>query len=270
MVVNPYNRREKKIQLTPEHVHTIVFWSKNYGAFIKGRYGDQLTEKGFNLFFHFTINSSSVYLEPQVPPTKERFKQLNVLCKKHGPDSVTWRFDPICLYEINGKRKNNLNDFQEIAENVAKAGVTRCITSFRDDYRKVKRRAQSLDGFRFNDVTADQKVHILMRMNVVLKSLGIHLSVCCEKDILNTLPPDDPVHPAACIDHHLLDSLFGSRLNGKNDAGQRKKMGCGCHLSVDVGDYRHHPCHHNCLYCYANPAGVATHNQMNGQGASAG
>ena len=38
------------------------------------------------------------------------------------------------------------------------------------------------------------------------------------------------------------------------DSGQRKATGCGCTVSVDVGSYGLHPCHHNCLFCYANPA----------------
>ncbi|MEE9497365.1 MAG: DUF1848 family protein [Desulfobacterales bacterium] len=31
------------------------------------------------------------------------------------------------------------------------------------------------------------------------------------------------------------------------------KKRCGCKISVDIGSYHHHPCYHNCLFCYANP-----------------
>ncbi len=40
--VNPYNRYRKRVPATPDAVHSIVFWSKNYGPFLKGRYGEKL------------------------------------------------------------------------------------------------------------------------------------------------------------------------------------------------------------------------------------
>ncbi len=260
-VVNPFNQQEKIIKLTFDSVHSIVFWSKNYGAFLKGRYGEQLKEKGFNLFFHFTINSPSAHIERTMPAIEDRFRQLNALCQKHGADSVTWRFDPICFFEVNGKKKNNLYDFRKIAENVANSGVTRCITSFRDDYRKVDRRTKAMTGFCFIDVSFDEKTHVLRRMNGFLKTRGMTLAACCEKEILAALPPGDTVASAACIDHQLLEKLFGGHLNGHKDVGQRSKLGCGCHRSVDVGDYRQHPCYHNCLYCFANPSCQTENNQ---------
>ena len=36
------------------------------------------------------------------------------------------------------------------------------------------------------------------------------------------------------------------------DRGQRRRLGCGCNVAVDIGDYQTQPCAHACLYCYAN------------------
>ena len=67
-VVNPFNRKESIVPATPDHVHSIVFWSKDFGAFIKKGFGQQLQKRGYYLFFNFTINSDNPLLEPHVPP----------------------------------------------------------------------------------------------------------------------------------------------------------------------------------------------------------
>ena len=251
--VNPYNRRTKNIILSSQNVHSIVLWSKNFGPFIDGGYGARLSKADFPVFFNFTVNSESTQLEPHVPTLDERLIQLKKLCTSHGPEVVTWRFDPICFYETGAGRKHNLDDFKRIARAAAEMGIRRCITSFRDDYRKVRQRTGLMDGFRFSDPTVVQKVRILARMGTFLNKLGINLYTCCERSIMEALPPDGGIQPAACIDHGLLARLFGNDLSAKKDAGQRVKMGCGCHVAIDIGDYRQHPCYHNCLFCYANP-----------------
>ena len=56
-VVNPFNQRVSIVPATADAVHTIVFWSKNFGPFIGEHYGDKLLELGYHLFFNFTVNS---------------------------------------------------------------------------------------------------------------------------------------------------------------------------------------------------------------------
>jgi DNA repair photolyase len=51
--------------------------------------------------------------------------------------------------------------------------------------------------------------------------------------------------------------LYGGRISLRRDPGQRRRAGCGCRVSVDIGSYGRHPCRHGCLYCYANPGGGA-------------
>ena len=64
------------IPATSDRVHTIVFWSKNFGPFIEGGYGKRLLDQGHNLYFNFTINSDNEKLEPGVPPLTERVTQM--------------------------------------------------------------------------------------------------------------------------------------------------------------------------------------------------
>lgn len=252
--VNPYSRRRKKVAVTPDAVHSIVFWSKNYGPFLKGRFGEKLRAKGHRLFFHFTINSRSDLLENGVPSLSERLDQLAELCRRFDSHAVTWRFDPILFYKrvAGNKTEHNLADFNNIAAKIAASSVERCITSFADAYQKAVRR-MARAGLMFVESQDAQKVTILTRMENRLKSLNIKLSVCCEEAILKMIGPETEIAPAACIDHALLQRLFGGELSFLRDRGQRQKAGCQCHKAVDIGDYTAHPCYHHCLYCYANP-----------------
>ncbi|RUA03331.1 MAG: DUF1848 domain-containing protein [Deltaproteobacteria bacterium] len=251
--VNPYNLRTRTIPLAPRHVHSIVFWSKNFGPFIDEGYGERLRRYGYRLFFNFTINSESRPLEPNIPPLDDRLGQLETLCTVYGPEAVTWRFDPVCFYKTPSGHRHNLADFERIADVAARYGIRRCITSFRDDYKKIDRRTAKRAGFRFIDPPLEKKVRVLTFMAAHLAGNRIDLYTCCEKAVLAALPPGSGVKAAACIDHHLLARLYGEGVSFSRDTGQRRKQGCGCHTAVDIGDYRRHPCYHDCLFCYANP-----------------
>jgi hypothetical protein len=252
-VVNPYNQKQKLIQATPDTIHTIVFWSKDYSRFINGRYGERLTEMGFHLFFNFTINSESEILEPNIPPLHHRLKQIKYLADHFDARAINWRFDPLCFFvESNGKAGNNLGDFTTIAEAVADLHITRCITSFMDHYQKIQKRLAEMDGFAFIDPPMERKKAIILKMKYVLDAKNIQLLLCCEKELLREVS-ENGVTGSSCIPSHLLSDLFGKGISLRKDTGQRVKDGCGCGVSVDIGSYREHPCRHNCLFCYANP-----------------
>lgn len=259
-IVNPYNKRVSILTATPEKIHTIVFWSKNFGPFIQDGYGEKLEAMGYHLFFNFTVNSESDLLEPNVPPLRTRLEQMAYLSRHYDPRGITWRFDPICFYRATaGKVRHNLKDFEQIAEFIADCGITRCITSFVDLYAKIRRRTlafikTSMPDFAFIDPPPDKKLDILQRMETVLAKHHIRLQTCCENELIKALPSDSKISGASCIPNHLLAELFGGKLSLRKDAGQRRKQGCGCLQSVDIGSYDRHPCYHNCLFCYANPA----------------
>jgi hypothetical protein len=253
-VVNPFNQRVSTVPATPDEVHTIVFWSKNFGPFIDDGFGDRLLQQGYNLFFNFTVNSDNTILEPNVPPLSERFDQLQYLSDRFGPRSIRWRFDPICHYETGqGDLHDNLNDFNTIGEQAAAAGIEQCITSFMDHYPKIRKRLISRPGLRFIDPPLKDKVDTLIKLQTRLAALNIELTACCEKEVVAALPAGCSVAPSACIPNDLLMELYGGHISLRKDIGQRVKAGCGCNVSVDIGSYRHHPCYHNCLFCYANP-----------------
>ncbi|MGE5258809.1 MAG: DUF1848 family protein [Hyphomicrobiales bacterium] len=254
-VMNPYNRRVVRIAATSPPVHTIVFWSKNFAAFLEGGYGWRLQEMGYHLYFQFTINSENRILEPNLPGLDQRLGQLQRLCDQFGPGAVNWRFDPICFYRSRGDGLcSNLDDADRIAATAAGAGIRRCTTSIMDPYAKVTRRTERLHGFTFVDPPREDKIRALLGLERLLATQGIRLFTCCESELLRALPADSSIRAGACIPSELFMELYGGTLSVQRDGGQRVKAGCGCRLSIDIGSYDDQRCGHGCLYCYASPA----------------
>jgi hypothetical protein len=254
-VMNPYNRRVARIAATSPPVHTIVFWSKNFAAFLEGGYGRRLQEMGYHLYFQFTINSKNRILEPNLPGLNQRLEQLQRLCDQFGPRAVNWRFDPICFYRWRGDGLcSNLDDADRIAATAAAAGIRSCTTSIMDPYAKVTRRSTRLHGFTFVDPPREDKVRALLGLERLLATQRIQLYTCCECELLRALPADSSIRAGACIPSELFMELYGGTLSVQRDSGQRVKAGCGCRLSIDIGSYDGQRCGHDCLYCYASPA----------------
>lgn len=253
-VVNPYNKISSRIPAGNDHIHTIVFWSKDFGPFLSNGYDDELIEKGYNLFFNFTINSTDPILEPGVPSLAIRLDQLARLAEKHGPECIQWRFDPICHYiSPSGQNKDNTGQFLHIAAMASAVDIPVCITSYVDLYKKVLRR-QTAAGIKMIDPPLDEKANTIIAMAEQLSDLGIQLQLCCEKELLAAIPSKYGVASAACIPNDLLIKYFGPGISIRRDTGQRGAAGCGCGISRDIGSYNEQPCNHRCLFCYANPA----------------
>ena len=258
-VRHPFTGAVRKVEAGPHRVHSIVFWSKDFGSFLENGCGERLQEIGYHLFFNFTVNSPDSMLEPRVPPLTPRLAQLEALSRRFGPDCIQWRFDPVCLYRTpDGRTHDNLGDFKRIADIAAAAGVKRCVTSFLDLYAKVRRRAARSDGVSFIDPPLAKKVSVLESMARILEDKQIRLFTCCEKEVLAAAGQKSAVLPAACIPSEILMGLYGGRLSLRQDPGQRTAQGCGCRISVDIGSYKDQPCRHRCLFCYANPAETAS------------
>jgi len=259
-IKNPYNRIVKKIEVSIESIHSIVFWSKNYEIFIHSRAGEKLRRLGFNLYFNFTINSESALLEPGVLPLSQRLNQLESLSSLFGAENIAWRFDPVCFYktEPDGCEKNNLSDFALISEKASGLGIKKCVTSFLDIYPKIHKRLQYLSRKKtipliFTNPCLEKKLQVLQWMEKHLSQLNMHLSLCCEKELASHPDTGSTILENACVDGNLLKANFGGLPETKRDYGQRSKQGCRCTRSIDIGSYDEHPCFHNCIFCYAAP-----------------
>ena len=235
-VANPFNGRRRRVSLTPESVHTLVLWSKNFGPLLRR----VEAFRRYHLFFHFTINTPCE-MESGLPPLDTRLEQMAEIARRFGPQRLTWRFDPIVFWRTkDGALRHNLNAFEQIASFAAKCGIRRCVISFVTLYRKVLRRQKRL-GVRFEELSAEKKREIAAELVEKAARFDIKVFACCQPLLAGV------VAPSACINGKLLSELAGEPASTKKDPGQRKE--CNCTVSVDIGRYR--SCRYRCAYCYA-------------------
>jgi len=93
-VRNPMNIRQiSAINLDPELVDCIVFWSKNPKPMI-----DKLQLiKDYKYYFQFTLNPYEPDVEAGLPPKPEIIETFKKLSDITGPQKVIWRYDPILI-----------------------------------------------------------------------------------------------------------------------------------------------------------------------------
>ncbi|MHA1144457.1 MAG: DUF1848 family protein [Candidatus Helarchaeota archaeon] len=240
-VKNPfYPQQVSRISLKKEDVHSIVFWSKDFGPFL-----EQASEfSDYNLFFHFTINDCKL-LEPNVIPLHYRLRQLEKLAAEFNPATIIWRFDPIAFWRVGDRVVNNLGSFEKILEVVARVGLRRCYFSFVTWYEKSIRRARKHD-IKYIIPSRRKMIEVSTKLASKCKEKGIRMYSCCN-DVLLDVPN---VYKGHCIDGEFLSLLFMEKCS---IAKAPTREQCGCTKNRDVGDYREQLCRHGCIYCYASP-----------------
>ena len=248
---NPYSGKISTLFFTPQTIAAIFFWSKDYSIFLDSKYGDKLIKKGFELFFHYTLNSNEKILEPGIKTNIEkRCENLGILSQKFGSERIFLRFDPIVFYkDKNNQIKNNLHEFEYIMTKASESGIKRVIVGFTDIYKKLKQR-ETKNKISFLDIKDEKKISILKKMKKITDPLNINMNLCCE----TIKGADDFIKREPCISSEYINKILKTDLSTAKDPGQRKD--CCCSKSKDIGSYRDHPCRHNCLYCYASPSGA--------------
>ncbi len=236
-VRNPMNAHQiSRIDLSPEVVDCIVFWTKNPANMI-----EKLEDlKRYMYYFQFTLTGYGRDVEPNLPNKRQEliptFKRLS---EKIGKERVIWRYDPILIskrYTMN----YHLQAFEEIADNLADY-TERVVISFVDFYSKTKRNARGL-GIR--QITDEEMLEVAGKMAQIASKYNLIIETCAEQINLHEIG----IQHGSCIDKKLIERLLGCKLIAKKDKNQR--AGCGCIESVEVGTYN--TCLSGCKYCYAN------------------
>jgi hypothetical protein len=243
---HPFSGKEMELRLADGQRAVVVLWSKDFGSFL--RYRDEF--RGWPLFFHFTINTPDPILEPDLPPLDQRVEQLKALVTFFGAKAVRWRFDPIAWYRFSGETRSNLPGLIPIARCIERTGIHDMTVSFMDSYRKIWRRVRKVNvPIEFIYPTDAEQIELFREPAEMLSEMGFTIHTCCEPQLATAGLP--AVRAGRCVDAHLLSEISGYELSATADHGQRRSAGCSCHRSIDVGCYTHHPCHGQCLYCYA-------------------
>lgn len=247
-VRNPMNVHQvSRINIRPEVVDCIVFWTKNAGNVIQ--HLDQLKE--YNYYFQYTINPYNKLIEENVPTKKNIIENFRALSDKISSKRVIWRYDPILLTD-NINIEYHLRYFEELAKRLQ--GYTqRCVISFVDLYKKTVSNTRDL----MMREPTDNEMHVLaQKLSIIAKNYKMEVLSCSENIDLDA----EGIRHGCCIDRDLIEDIVGYRIDIKKDVNQRKE--CGCVQSIDLGAYN--TCLHACKYCYANfnNAKVHTLSQM--------
>ena len=236
-VRNPINIHQiSKIDLSPEVVDCIVFWTKNPENMIERL--DELNR--YKYYFQFTLTGYGKDIEPNIPDKRSvlisTFKNLS---DKIGKDKVIWRYDPILL-SSKYTMEYHLKAFEEISGNLA--GFTeKVIISFMDSYAKTQRNTA---GLNIGQITNEDMYNLAGKMAQIAKKHQLKIETCAEQIDLQ----DIGIQHGSCIDKKLIEKIMGCKLKVGKDKNQREE--CGCYESVEVGTYN--TCSNGCKYCYAN------------------
>ena len=236
-VRNPMNAHQiSKIDLSPDVVDCIVFWTKNPAAMLN-RVGEL---DAYKYYFQFSITGYGKDVEAGLPDKQKviipTFQKLSAMI---GKEKVIWRYDPILINE-KYTEEYHIRAFTKIAE-ALKGCTTRVVISFVDLYAKTQRNTKDLH---IKDIGQDEMREIARKMAVIAHQSGMEIESCAELIDLE----DVGVKHGCCIDKNLIEQIIGCPLNGKKDKNQRPE--CGCFESVEIGTYN--TCRNGCRYCYAN------------------
>lgn len=236
LVRNPMNLHQiSRLNLSPDIVDCIVFWSKNPARMINKL--DRLRQ--YVYYFQFTITGYGQRLEPNVPSIQETINTFSILSGLIGKEKLIWRYDPIILtddLDIN----YHIKSFENIASQL-QGKTCRCVISFVDMYKKTR---HNMAPFKLTNIDINVISKLAVFLRNICKEYGFELTSCAEKIDLSTYG----IQHGRCIDDKLIEEISGYTLDSEKDPTQRPE--CGCIASIDIGAYN--TCAHECLYCYAN------------------
>lgn len=236
-VRNPMNAHQvSRIELSPEVVDCIVFWTKNPAPML-----ERFKELGeYSCCFQFTLTGYGKDIEPGLPDKRQvLIPVFRELSGKLGAKRVIWRYDPILKNE-RYTAAYHLKAFEEIAGSLQ--GCTeKVVISFLDLYAKIKNHMARLH---VQELSEQEMLEMAGQMARIAGKYGMAVESCAEKIDLAGVG----VKHGSCIDKKLIEEIIGCRLSGGKDKNQR--LECGCLESVETGLYN--TCRNGCRYCYAN------------------
>jgi hypothetical protein len=247
IVLGPYGK-SYTVNLSPENVHTIVLWSKNFENIIKNRNNIlKLLKKYKQTYLLFTITGlGGSSIERIIPSPDKTLSQIKPLTELFGSERVAIRFDPILFYKENNIFKTNFPFFEKLINSIDKTDIKKVIFSFTQYYGKVKKRFDYAEIEPINH-SSEEKLKYANKMVNIVKGTKIKLFSCSQDFLLAV----NGINKSRCIDAEYLSKIHPLKwkMEYKKDKGQREE--CGCSISKDIGSYSQ-LCPIPCLYCYAN------------------
>ncbi|ADL06562.1 DUF1848 domain-containing protein [Lacrimispora saccharolytica] len=240
-VRNPRNSRQiSRIDLSPDQVELIVFWTKNPEPMMK-----RIRELGDTPFYiQFTLTGYGEDVEPGLPDKRRMINVFNKTAEQVGKDRMVWRYDPIFL-NSRYNEEYHLRAFEKIAGSVW-GSAEKVVISFLDKYGKTER---NMSGIPVNELSEEGMKKLGGGLARIADAYGLRIEACAEKIDLSSVG----VSRGSCIDPLMAEHLLGGPVCRRKDKNQR--MECGCLESIEVGAYD--TCLAGCRYCYANDSAEA-------------
>ncbi len=249
LVPNPRNpSRLGKVNLLPDIVDCIVFWTKNPRPMFDKM--DELDRMGYSYYIQFTLTPYDKSIEKYLPPKEKLIDTFVEMSQRISRKRSVWRYDPIIIDERFSVQWH-IEQFAIMCEKLHRY-TNCCILSFVDPYKSI--------GDRFRGLTNNEIYAVAAGISKIAKAHAISLFTCAEKIDLSKYG----IQHGACINQSLIEQIIGSPIKAKNDTNQRTD--CCCIEAVDIGAYD--TCPHGCAYCYATSSKkmmehfVATHDPL--------
>jgi hypothetical protein len=232
MVPNPrVPNRVGRVELTPDNVDCIVFWTKNPGPMLD-KLG-QIETMGYSFYFQFTLTPYGKTIERNLPSKTELIGVFAELGQRIGSERLVWRYDPILLDDVHTIQWH-YERFYELCDKLHPF-TRRCILSFLDPYKHI--------AGRFQEPRVEEMEAVASGFSKIAGKYDLALFACAEE----TDFAEYGIGRASCIDLELIEQILGFGIRAKKDAAQRPA--CACIESVDIGVYD--TCTNGCSYCYA-------------------
>jgi hypothetical protein len=242
MMPNPRDsNRLGRVDLSPDVVDCIVFWTKNAAPMLNRL--RQIETMGYPFYFQFTLTPYDQSVETNLPPKMKLVKTFKELASCIGAERVVWRYDPIML-DAGHSVHWHLEQFGQFCEKLCPF-TRRCVLSFIDPYKSI--------GSGFQAVEHGEMLAIASGFSGIAARYRIELFTCAEEIDLK----EYGIGHASCIDKELVEQIVGYRIMTQRDKNQR--AACRCIESVDVGAYN--TCVNGCAYCYATSSGNSARRQ---------
>ena len=195
-VRNPMNAHQiSRIELLPDVVDCIVFWTKNPANMLEKL--EYLQD--YMYYFQFTLTGYGRDMEPNLPDKrKELIPTFKGLSEKIGKERVIWRYDPI-LISKRYTMDYHLKAFEEIAGNLADY-TQKVVISFVDLYSKTKRNAGELD---IRQTTQEEMIALAGKMAQIAARYHLTIETCAEQIDLQEVG----IGHGSCIDKKLIERL---------------------------------------------------------------
>ena len=162
LVRNPMNIHQVgKINLSPDVVDGIVFWTKNPVPMLS-----HLSELDkYNYYFQFTLTAYDRDVEPNIPSKNNIIiPAFQKLSQTIGREKVIWRYDPI-FFNDRYTMEYHCKYFKVLAEKLGDY-TEKCTVSFLDLYRNTARNMRSLN---IQQGTTEQQFEMMQRFSEIAK-----------------------------------------------------------------------------------------------------